>query len=93
MVFLDGLASGTLEPNGDRSLCEVREVSYRTESFSDRITILLLQRWTRHGRERVMTTASDGFTARLPNPVVDMLLLRNSVGHVCLSFNKAASQA
>ena len=47
----------------------------------------MLQQWARDGRRLVMTTAYDAVTARLADPVIDMLLVGDSVGNVCLGFD------
>jgi 3-methyl-2-oxobutanoate hydroxymethyltransferase len=47
----------------------------------------LLQHWTSNGRRLVVTTAYDAVTARLADPVVDMILVGDSVGNVCLGFD------
>jgi 3-methyl-2-oxobutanoate hydroxymethyltransferase len=51
------------------------------------ITIPLLRQRVRDGKRLVMTTAYDAITARLADPVVDMLLVGDSVGNVCLGFD------
>jgi 3-methyl-2-oxobutanoate hydroxymethyltransferase len=51
------------------------------------ITILLLQQRVRDSERLVMTTAYDAITARLADPIVDMLLVGDSVGNVCLGFD------
>jgi 3-methyl-2-oxobutanoate hydroxymethyltransferase len=51
------------------------------------VTIPLLQQWVRNGQRLVMTTAYDAVTARLADPIVDMLLVGDSVGNVCLGFD------
>jgi 3-methyl-2-oxobutanoate hydroxymethyltransferase len=51
------------------------------------ITIPLLQQRVRDGRRLVMTTAYNAVTARLADPVVDMILVGDSVGNVCLGFD------
>ncbi|QRM32409.1 3-methyl-2-oxobutanoate hydroxymethyltransferase (plasmid) [Microvirga sp. VF16] len=51
------------------------------------ITIPLLQQWARDGRWLVRTTAYDAVTARLVDPVVDVILVGDSVGNVCLGFD------
>ncbi|WP_084731639.1 3-methyl-2-oxobutanoate hydroxymethyltransferase [Microvirga vignae] len=69
------LALGHADLTAGSPWYEVSDMSDRTESFSDRNTIPLLQRWPRHRHQRVMTTAYDGVTARLPDSVVDLLLV------------------
>lgn len=61
-------------------------MSYTSEARVERVTIPMLQRWTREGRQIVMTTAYDAVTARIADPIVDILLVGDSVGNVCLGF-------
>jgi len=52
------------------------------------VTIPELQRWKAEGRKLVMTTAYDSVTARIAEAAgVDMLLVGDSVGNVCLGFD------
>ncbi|WP_201832700.1 3-methyl-2-oxobutanoate hydroxymethyltransferase [Microvirga zambiensis] len=51
------------------------------------VTIPMLQQRMRDGERLVMTTAYDAMTARLADPIVDMLLVGDSVGNVCLGFD------
>src|SRR4051812_34902014 len=51
------------------------------------ITIPLQQQRVRDGERLVMTTAYDSVTARLADPVVDMILVGDSAGNVCLGFD------
>jgi len=51
------------------------------------VTIPALQQRVRDGQRLVMTTAYDAVTARLADPVVDMILVGDSVGNVCLGFD------
>ena len=51
------------------------------------ITIPVLQQRVREGQRLVMTTAYDAVTARLADPIVDMILVGDSVGNVCLGFD------
>jgi 3-methyl-2-oxobutanoate hydroxymethyltransferase len=51
------------------------------------ITIPMLQQRVRDGQRLVMTTAYDAVTARLAAPIVDMILVGDSVGNVCLGFD------
>lgn len=46
----------------------------------------MLQRWKQEGRRLVMTTAYDAVTARIADHVVDIILVGDSVGNVCLGF-------
>ena len=47
----------------------------------------MLPRWKRDGRRLVMTTAYDAVTARIADSVVDIILVGDSVGNVCLGFD------
>jgi 3-methyl-2-oxobutanoate hydroxymethyltransferase len=52
-----------------------------------RITLSQLHSWHRAGRRLVMTTAYDAVTARLAEAAgVDVILVGDSVGNVCLGF-------
>ena len=51
------------------------------------VTILSLQQQVREGQRLVMTTAYDAVMARLADPVVDIILVGDSVGNVCLGFD------
>lgn len=53
----------------------------------ERVTLPLLQRWSEEGRRIVMTTAYDAVTARIADPLVDVILVGDSVGNVCLGFD------
>ena len=54
----------------------------------DRLTIPELQRRAASGEKLVMTTAYDAVTARIADAAgVDMLLVGDSVGNVCLGFD------
>lgn len=61
-------------------------MSYTSEARVERAAIPMLQRWTQEGRRIVMTTAYDAVTARIADPIVDILLVGDSVGNVCLGF-------
>jgi 3-methyl-2-oxobutanoate hydroxymethyltransferase len=61
-------------------------MSYTSEAQVERAAIPMLQRWTQEGRRIVMTTAYDAVTARIADPIVDILLVGDSVGNVCLGF-------
>ena len=53
-----------------------------------RITLSQLHSWHRAGRRLVMTTAYDAVTARLAEAAgVDVILVGDSVGNVCLGFH------
>lgn len=62
-------------------------MSHVSESPVERVTIPMLQRWKREGRRLVMTTAYDAITARIADSVVDIILVGDSVGNVCLGFD------
>ncbi|OSJ13512.1 3-methyl-2-oxobutanoate hydroxymethyltransferase [Bradyrhizobium canariense] len=53
----------------------------------ERVTIPALQKWRREGRRITMTTAYDAITARIADPIVDIILVGDSVGNVCLGFD------
>lgn len=57
-----------------------------SEQPVDRITIPLLQRWKQDGRRLVMTTAYDAVAAPIPDPSIDISLVGDSGGNVCLGF-------
>ncbi|MEY9591175.1 3-methyl-2-oxobutanoate hydroxymethyltransferase [Bradyrhizobium yuanmingense] len=61
-------------------------MSHVSEQPIDRITIPMLQRWKQDGRRLVMTTAYDAVAARIADPSVDIILVGDSVGNVCLGF-------
>lgn len=62
-------------------------MSHIAPSTEERVTVPLVQRWKDEGRRLVMTTAYDAATARIADPVVDMILVGDSVGNVCLGFD------
>lgn len=53
----------------------------------ERVTIPVLQQWKQEGRRVAMTTAYDAITARIADATVDIILVRDSVGNVCLGFD------
>ncbi|MFK4719147.1 3-methyl-2-oxobutanoate hydroxymethyltransferase [Bradyrhizobium niftali] len=61
-------------------------MSHISERPLERITVPILQRWREEGRRIVMTTAYDAVTARIADPIVDIVLVGDSVGNVCLGF-------
>ncbi|WP_439402322.1 3-methyl-2-oxobutanoate hydroxymethyltransferase [Bradyrhizobium sp. DASA03068] len=61
-------------------------MSHVSEQPIDRITIPMLQRWKQDSRRLVMTTAYDAVAARIADPSVDIILVGDSVGNVCLGF-------
>ncbi|MET4260889.1 3-methyl-2-oxobutanoate hydroxymethyltransferase [Bradyrhizobium sp. S3.12.5] len=62
-------------------------MSYISERPVERVTIPVLQRWRGEGRTIVMTTAYDAVSARIADPIVDIVLVGDSVGNVCLGFD------
>ncbi|WGD50372.1 3-methyl-2-oxobutanoate hydroxymethyltransferase [Bradyrhizobium sp. CB1650] len=62
-------------------------MSHVSEPSVECITIPVLQRWKREGRRLVMTTAYDAVTARIADSAVDIILVGDSVGNVCLGFD------
>jgi 3-methyl-2-oxobutanoate hydroxymethyltransferase len=82
------------EERAARTVPPGRTVAGKTASMSvaptsdqSRVTIPQLHKWTGEGRPLVMTTAYDAVTARIADPVVDSLLLGDSIGNVCLGFD------
>jgi 3-methyl-2-oxobutanoate hydroxymethyltransferase len=62
-------------------------MSHISETPAERVTIPMLQRWKAEGRRVAMTTAYDAVAARIADPVVDVILVGDSVGNVCLGFD------
>ncbi|WFT96933.1 3-methyl-2-oxobutanoate hydroxymethyltransferase [Bradyrhizobium barranii] len=62
-------------------------MSHISEPPVERVTIPVLQRWKEEGRRIAMTTAYDAVTARIADPIVDVVLVGDSVGNVCLGFD------
>jgi 3-methyl-2-oxobutanoate hydroxymethyltransferase len=62
-------------------------MSHHSSTDRPPITIPALQQRARDGQRLVMTTAYDAVTARLADPIVDMILVGDSVGNVCLGFD------
>ncbi|TYL72529.1 3-methyl-2-oxobutanoate hydroxymethyltransferase [Bradyrhizobium cytisi] len=62
-------------------------MSHISEPPVERVTIPVLQRWKEEGRRIAMTTAYDAVTARIADPIVDIILVGDSVGNVCLGFD------
>lgn len=62
-------------------------MSHTPEAPVRRVTIPMLEFWKRDGRRLVMTTAYDAVTARIADPVVDVILVGDSVGNVCLGYD------
>jgi len=61
-------------------------MSHVSEQPVERVTIPILQRWKEEGRRLVVSTAYDAVAARIADPVVDIILVGDSVGNVCLGF-------
>ncbi|MCK1450821.1 3-methyl-2-oxobutanoate hydroxymethyltransferase [Bradyrhizobium sp. 35] len=62
-------------------------MSHASEVSVERITIPILQRWKQERRRVAMTTAYDAVTAGIADPIVDIILVGDSVGNVCLGFD------
>lgn len=62
-------------------------MSHVSDPPLERVTIPTLHRWKQQGRRMVMTTAYDAVSARIADPIVDILLVGDSVGNVCLAFD------
>jgi|SRR5450631_952450 3-methyl-2-oxobutanoate hydroxymethyltransferase len=62
-------------------------MSHVSEMAAAQVTLPMLQRWKNDGRRLVMTTAYDTVTARMADPIVDIILVGDSVGNVCLGFD------
>jgi pantoate--beta-alanine ligase/3-methyl-2-oxobutanoate hydroxymethyltransferase len=62
-------------------------MSHHPSTDRPTMTIPMLLQRVRDGQRLVMTTAYDAVTARLADPVVDMILVGDSVGNVCLGFD------
>lgn len=62
-------------------------MSHIAERPVERITIPMLQLWKEEGRRVAMTTAYDAVTARIADPIVDIILVGDSVGNVYLGFD------
>ncbi|OSI34407.1 3-methyl-2-oxobutanoate hydroxymethyltransferase [Bradyrhizobium canariense] len=62
-------------------------MSHASEVSVERVTIPILQRWKQERRRVTMTTAYDAVTAGIADPIVDIILVGDSVGNVCLGFD------
>lgn len=62
-------------------------MSHTPQSPTQRVTIPLVQQWKEEGRRIAMTTAYDAVAARIADPIVDIILVGDSVGNVCLGFD------
>lgn len=62
-------------------------MSHTSERPCKRVTIPVLQQWKKEGRRVIMTTAYDAVSARIADPIVDVILVGDSVGNVCLGFD------
>ncbi|WP_027532660.1 3-methyl-2-oxobutanoate hydroxymethyltransferase [Bradyrhizobium sp. WSM3983] len=61
-------------------------MSHVSELAVERVTIPILRRWREEKRRLVMTTAYDAVAARIADLAVDVILVGDSVGNVCLGF-------
>jgi 3-methyl-2-oxobutanoate hydroxymethyltransferase len=62
-------------------------MSHQPADSRPRVTLPQLHAWHRAGRKLVMTTAYDAVTARIADAAgVDVILVGDSVGNVCLGF-------
>ncbi len=62
-------------------------MSHQAPESLPRVTLPQIHAWAREGRRLVMTTAYDAPTARIADAAgVDMILVGDSVGNVCLGF-------
>lgn len=62
-------------------------MSHVSEPPVECVTIPMLHRWKAEGQRLVMTTAYDAVTARIADSVVDIILVGDSVGNVCLGLD------
>lgn len=62
-------------------------MSHTSQLAVERVTIPVLQRRKEEGRAIVMITAYDAGNGTHPDPVVDVILVGDSVGNVCLGFD------
>lgn len=62
-------------------------MSHISQPPVEHVTIQVLQRWKKEGRRVAMTTAYDAVAARIADPIVDIILVGDSVGNVCLGFD------
>jgi 3-methyl-2-oxobutanoate hydroxymethyltransferase len=62
-------------------------MSHHPQAPTQPVTVPMLRRWKDEGRRIVMITAYDSATARLVDPVVDVILVGDSVANVCLGFD------
>jgi len=61
-------------------------MSHVSDAAPARVSVPQLHKWKQEGRRIVMVTAYDAATARIADPVVDVILVGDSVGNVCLGF-------
>lgn len=59
-------------------------MSHSSEQPLERVATPMLQRWTVKGRRVAWATAYDAGTARFADPTVEVILVGDSVGNVCL---------
>lgn len=62
-------------------------MDHSADQLRERVTTSVLQRWKSEGRKVTMTTAYDAVSARIAHPIVDVILVADSVGNVCLGFD------
>ncbi|WP_051380457.1 3-methyl-2-oxobutanoate hydroxymethyltransferase [Bradyrhizobium sp. WSM1743] len=63
------------------------QLNHSVDQLREEVTTSVLQRWKREGRLITMTTAYDAVSARIADPIVDVILVGDSVGNVCLGFD------
>lgn len=68
-------------------------MSHMSERPIERVTIPSLQQWKEERRRIVMTTTYDAVKARIADPVVDIILVGDSVGNVCLGLKTLCRSA
>jgi 3-methyl-2-oxobutanoate hydroxymethyltransferase len=61
-------------------------MSERAQSGRYRVTVPTLKKWRAEGRKIVVTTAYDAVTAAIADPIVDVILVGDSLGNVVLGF-------
>ena len=62
-------------------------MSHIAQTSAEQVTVPMLGRWKQEGRRIVMMTAYDSTMARIADPVVDVILVGDSVANVCLGFD------
>lgn len=66
-------------------------MSHISEELVERVTIPMLLQRRQEGHRLVMTTAYDAIVASIADPIVDIILVGDSVGNVCLGFENTLS--